>query len=330
MGGVRAVRIPRELDIAAAARLVSDPAGSRTQAAKRMLTAAAAHGIDLSLMWGTIEPGAPGERATRVGQVCLAVPGAGGTAMLVISGPAGGEPAAELIQRVASIDAACGYFQNRTGPGGKPVCLAQALLEPHETWAVDALRAAGFIHVGELAYMRAPLSRMDLQESPPAWPAGVTVRTIRDLSPKGQDRAALLQALDRSYEATLDCPELCGLRETADVLESHRATGQWDPNLWWLVELDRQPHGCMLLSRFPEQSSVELVYLGLSRQLRGQRIGSTLLSMGLRRAAQSGADQVTCAVDLRNTPALRLYERLGFREFGRRTAMVRSLVKRPA
>jgi ribosomal protein S18 acetylase RimI-like enzyme len=34
---------------------------------------------------------------------------------------------------------------------------------------------------------------------------------------------------------------------------------------------------------------------------------------------------MTCAVDLRNEPALRLYERAGFRAFSRRVALVRVL-----
>ena len=39
-------------------------------------------------------------------------------------------------------------------------------------------------------------------------------------------------ALDRSYVDTMDCPELCGMRATADILASHKATGEFDPSLW--------------------------------------------------------------------------------------------------
>ena len=62
---------------------------------------------------------------------------------------------------------------------------------------------------------------------------GVRVEAFRD----GEDDEALMAALERSYVDTLDCPELCGLREKRDVLDSHRSTGKFDPNLWWLVRL---------------------------------------------------------------------------------------------
>ncbi|MEX2219403.1 MAG: GNAT family N-acetyltransferase [Phycisphaerales bacterium] len=322
-----AVRVTPELELSAAARLVSDGVGPRANAAKRMLTAAAIHGIDLSLMWATVDAGA---RQPRVRQVCLAVPGAGRTVMLILSGPEGGEPIAggegPTAERVACIRAACDHLEGgREGEGGRSgrdIRIAQALPEPHEPWAVRALVTAGFLKVGDLAYLRRPLARTaPIPE--PRWPQGVSVRTIGGAAPGHQDRAALLEALDRSYEETLDCPELCGLRETADILESHRATGQFNPGLWWLVFLDGAAHGCMLLSHCPDHHSVELVYLGLSKELRGRRIGSRLLEMGLGRLAQVPADHMTCAVDLRNAPAMRLYERMGFREFGRRVALVR-------
>lgn len=295
-----------------------------------MVTAAAIHGIDLSLMWGTIDR--PTGRPARVRQVCLAVPGSGKTAMLVVSGPGEDQPAeVARAERVASINAACTFLKEEAGRGVRPICLAQALPEPHETWAITAFEGAGFMKVGDLAYLRAKLG-LELAQSPvrePTWPEGVTVRNVRDLGIGAPDRAALLQALDKSYVDTLDCPELCGLRETTDVLESHRAAGTFDPKLWWLVFLQDQPMGCMLFSCFPEQGSAELVYLGLGPELRGNRLGSLLLDLGLRRAAAAGNDTATCAVDLRNTPAMRLYERAGFKEFGRRVAMVRPIRPHP-
>jgi ribosomal protein S18 acetylase RimI-like enzyme len=283
-----------------------------------MVTAAAIHGIDLSLIWGTIDRSTDG-RPLRVRQACLVVPGSGRTAMLVLSGPGSGSEAQEHAERVAAIEAACGFLGDRQR-SGRDIRLAQSLPEPTESWAVRALTAAAFRHVGDLAYLRRPMTSLPTVRSQ-QWPAGITVRQVRDV--RGDDRRFLIEALDRSYLETLDCPDLCGLRETADVLESHRATGVFDARLWWLVMMGGEAHGCMLFNNCPEHESVELVYLGLSPQLRGKRLGGALLSMGLAALAGVGASSITCAVDLRNSPAQRLYARSGFREFGRRIAMVR-------
>jgi len=133
------------------------------------------------------------------------------------------------------------------------------------------------------------------------------------------------QALVASYEGTQDCPELCGLRETADVLASHRSTGVWDPASWWLV-LDRGvPRGVALFAHCPEVRSVELVYIGLGPSLRGRGIGRRLLELGLARACTLDADEMTCAVDRRNAPAMRLYETMGFAPFAQRVALVRPI-----
>ncbi len=311
-----AVRIPHELELSAASRLVSEAAGPRSQAARRLITAAATHGIDLSLMWGTMDRASDG-RPVRVRQVCLAVPGSGKTAAMVLSGP--GTEAPGHSERVAALSAACADLGRPERIGGRIVRLAQALPEPDEPWAVKAFLEAGFTRVGDLIYMRRLMGE-SLEEREPRWPQGITVRQVTTLQ---ADRALLVEALDRSYRDTMDCPELCGLRETADVLESHKATGVFDPKLWWLVLLDGRPHGCILLARAPEQRALELVYLGLSPELRGRGLGSMLLRQSLMQVAGVEAEFIACAVDDRNQPAKRLYAGFGFREFGRRVALVR-------
>jgi mycothiol synthase len=325
-----AIRIPKELELLAAARLLGDSGGSKGMAGRRMLTAAATHGVDLSLMWGTIDRRKSGQ-PSRVRQVCLAVPGSGRTAMLVLSPPADrrqGEQ--DHIDRLVCLHAACEGLEQRNRSGAGDVRLVQALPEPREPWSVRALEGAGFTRVGDLAYLRAPLRGAAAHRSRPTapapeWPPGVTIRNITGAAPGNPDRPALVAALNRSYIDTLDCPELCGMRQTEDILDSHRATGVFDPALWWLILLDGEPHGCVLLSHLPDHSCVELVYIGLSPELRGKGIGGHLLRMGIAAASNLAADHMACAVDLRNRPARRLYEHMGFREFGQRIALVKPI-----
>lgn len=317
----RAVRLPESLHWAAARRLVSQHLPDRNAAATRLVTGAAAHGIDFSLTWGTTHTSAGPE---PVRQVCLAVLGSGRTAMCFVSEPApGGDPGGPEIgvaERAASIRAACAELP-KLKPGAARI--AQALPEPGDHWAIDAFREAGFTHVGDLSYMRR-VGPLPADPQPVVWPEGVRVVRVDELGDRAAQDATLIAALDRTYIDTLDCPELCGLRETSDILHSHRATGRWDPSLWWVVMTDGAPEGCLLLNRMQDRGGAELVYLGLSPALRGRRLGAALLKFGLARLGR--ASEVNCAVDERNEPAIRLYRRLGFASFARRVALVRSLV----
>ena len=82
-----------------------------------------------------------------------------------------------------------------------------------------------------------------------------------------------------------------------------------------------EPAGYLLLTPCPELESLELVYLGLGPSLRRRGVASALLSRGVASVADKrvrGLRSLTCAVDTRNTPALRLYARHGFIEYDRR------------
>lgn len=316
----RVVRIPAELRLEGAGRLVGRAAASAgvdgLEAARRFLVSTINHGIDLTHFWGSVEdaPG-QGELGLRVRQAVLAVPsrpGTGRTAMAFTSQPGSEEEQAEVA---AVLDRA-----SRNLPG---VRIVQGLLEPEETGALGAFRKAAFIGVGDLLYLRrswAPPGPIP----PGGWPEGVEVANWRP-----GDDPAVLEALDRSYAQTLDCPELCGLRDTRDVLDSHRSAGRFDPALWWIVRKGGCPSGALLMNPAPAQGNVELVYLGLAPELRGSGVARRLLSTGLHALAGRDERDVTLAVDTRNAPALRLYESQGFRPFARRTALVRPVDAQP-
>ena len=273
-----------------------------------MLEAAVRHGIDLSNLWGSIEAG---EKSVR--EACLLVPGAGRTAVVFLSSPAEGEQ--DRIEELGAVlDAA---ISNSVGE----IEIAQAILDMDETGTRQALIAGGFLCAGTLQYLKRPPAAIKNPPDPGSgWPAGITV-TLADPA----DDADLARALECSYEQTLDCPELCGLRDTSDVISSHRASGVWDPALWWVVRHNDEPVGAALFNHNPSQGNSELVYMGLAPSVRGMGIASRLLDLGLHTTLTRHAFPVTCAVDERNIPAQKLYERAGFKVFERRVAYVRPI-----
>lgn len=292
--------------------------------ARRLVASAHGHGIDLSLIFGTLDTT---EGRTRVRQACLTVIGSGRTAMVFVSEPPrAGDPDGMEVgirERAACVNAACEFLSKERSAEVK---IAQALPDPKEWWGLRAFEGAGFRKVGELVYLRRPLEKPQPLPQSHTWPQGIEVITSDQLHKRGRDEIErmFVSALDRSYEETLDCPELCGLRETRDVLQSHRSTGVYDPALWWVVLLDGIPEGCMLLNRCPEQRTVELVYLGLGKRLRGKGLARAILSMGIHKASIGAVGwSMSCAVDRRNAPALRLYHGMGFRAAGERVALVR-------
>lgn len=326
----RAQKIPHTLWLSAAQRLVSAP-GQR-EAAKRLISSATDHGIDLNLMWGTLEhpidesPDTKPDSTNRVRQVVLTVLGSGRTAMLFLSNlgstKAFGTNETQINEISQSIEVAIRELGQLSTPS---VTLAQTLIEPKHSWAYQACLSAGMISVGRLDYMRKRLTDKDLTPRPnPSWPDGISVRPIRSLDPQdpSSDYQHLIAALEGSYHDTLDCPELCGLRSMTDVVESHKATGDFDPSRWCLIFKDDQPAGCCLLSHFPQSHSVELVYLGISPQARGLGLGTSVLSHAINQLGPIGATEITCAVDNRNHPAIKIYEALGFSCFDARIGFV--------
>lgn len=353
---------------------MSDQLPDPHQAGRRFLEAASILGLDTSLMWG-VRSDSP-QSSTEHGvfsQAILAVVGTGRTAMLFLSGipntkglwrlPLTGTPAhtsamqRSLGERIALIERACAEIVHPGPVTGEGIVLAQALLDPPGTELAAAFTGAGFMRLGDLAYMRLDFSLSDRSKSAfrtgqagcdEVFPPDLRVANLAALLAEGMSQAEvdrlLIESLQQSYIDTLDCPELCGMREPADVLVSHRSVGQFDPRLWWVVIKDGKGVGCVLLNQNAETDSVELVYLGIGPAIRGMGMGMRLMRMALQglrevlRVSGQGSGGggkgrggaklqggVTCAVDVRNVPAMKLYQRLGFARFGLRVPLVRAL-----
>ena len=288
-------------------RLVGTIAGDRV-AVDRFLHYAKANAIRLDGLWSRLD------QAGSIAFSVLVVPSAGRTAMVFSSRPA----SPRWIPAIAGlIDHACGQL------GGWNVNLAQALIEPAERAEREAFTSAGFLELSLLSYLERPLSRTDAVPAP-QWPPGVRIEpyaeTLHD---------DLVRALEESYERTLDCPGLYGLRTTDDIIAGHMATGQFVQSLWTLLRMADKPAGALLLNPFPGHRTAELVYLGLAPAARGRGLGRQLLRYGLGLLKKRRERTLTLAVDEHNTPALALYRSEGFRPLAQRVALIRPLGRPP-
>ncbi|MEM9662623.1 MAG: GNAT family N-acetyltransferase [Planctomycetota bacterium] len=303
---------------AAAMRIVPQ-SGNRRDLAARFLAGARSSNLDLTHAFAVLDTDSRG-REPVARQACLAVPGPGRTAMLFLSGPqphgqdgpqAGAERDACVRAAIASVRSA-------------GVTLAQALPDPQDTWACSCFERVGMQSVGDLAYM----SRRFVGSRPeprPHLPAGIALRPPGDLRRPGDDRTRLCDLLAATYEGTLDCPELCGMRDVGDILESHLAAGSYEPRHWLIATQGGEDIGCCLVSLNDEGATAELVYIGLTPSARGKGTARWLLETSIWGLRTTAAQQMVCAVDKRNTPAATLYHGSGFREFASRRALVAPL-----
>jgi mycothiol synthase len=270
---------------------------------------AATNRIPLDHCWGRVD------RVGRIRQTVLSIPNPGRTAMMFASRP---QNASEIAALGELIDRASMALND------VDVRLAQALLQPEETLDRRAFGEGGFTELAVLSYLERPVPGRG-EITPPSWPDRVTIEPYREAFVHD-----FIEALNLSYEQTLDCPELRGLRETADILDGHRGTGQFEPSLWSLLRIDGSPMGMILLNPSPTQKSIELVYFGLAVAARGTGLGRELLRHGLTLAAGRPEQTINLAVDDRNTPALKLYADADFRRSLRRIALIRPLRGAPA
>jgi ribosomal protein S18 acetylase RimI-like enzyme len=187
---------------------------------------------------------------------------------------------------------------------GRGVKLGQAMLFADETYLAVPLERNGFAHVGRLWYLRHDLELpFDLLAAEDPF-----VYQSYEAADRDQFHATLL----RTYEGTLDCPELNGVRSLAEILAGHRAQGEHDPQRWWLARDGDQPAGVLLTTLLPESGAWEVAYVGVAPERRRRGLGRCLMIKALLEARAAEASYVTLSVDERNQPAWNLYQRLGF------------------
>ncbi len=119
--------------------------------------------------------------------------------------------------------------------------------------------------------------------------------------------------LQATYAGSLDMPELEGARALDDILESYRAAGRFVAERWRLGRVLGKPEAAavLLMAEVSGRNVWEVIYLGLTPAARGRGLGRAVIQHALE-LARDRVPWLELAVDLRNTPALRLYEAAGF------------------
>ncbi len=194
--------------------------------------------------------------------------------------------------------------------------LLEVLLDPEDAteslWH-GPLRNSGFHFLTRLVYLFQQNFTMPKE---PIQPLDVTWVEFGSYS-----EALFAAALEQSYAGTMDCPELTGVRSTAEVLAGHRATGEFDPSLWWVALRGDRPVGVLLLNRL-RGGAAEITYLGVAQVARRSGVADALVARALELCRQRSVTTLALAVDNRNTPANRLYARWGFQIFQNRAAWI--------
>ncbi len=254
--------------------------------------------------------------AEHRGRPCAAtliIPNAGRTGMLFLS------PLADRDARTA----ASGLLRTvRAAQDPDRIRLIQALFDPHQRPEIAVMQDAGFTSLAELMYLQRGLITGDRPlELDGACQCTTWSEAARDL---------FADAILASYEDTLDCPGLLGVRRIDDILAGHMATGVFHPDLWIVLHRDREPVAVMLINGVPGQPVMELVYLGVSRAWRRRALAHNLMEHGLSAASRHGAQRMILAVDRANKPARRLYRNLRFTSTACKQAMIHIVGSAPA
>ena len=196
------------------------------------------------------------------------------------------------------------------------VRLAQAVIDVGSPPVREHYLRHAFVHAADLVHMVAPRAR---------FPAQPPETGMEFLPYSAAQDARFGEVIQSTYEATLDCPALDGVRDLPDVLDGYRATGQFRADWWLLVRQDGCDVGCLLMTPYPQQRHAEIIYMGVVPQARGRRLGLAIARHAQWLARRAKMKQLLLAVDAQNVPALAAYGDAGFTEFDRRSIYLKLL-----
>lgn len=276
--------------------------------------------------------------------ICVAIRAETGWQACLLAQDLGGN--ASLIWPPASVDgAAQSNKSDVSGPNDKfdwpslgdrlfaelrsrGVRYTQALLAPEKSDAIDRLLQLGMHQLTTMDYMVAHIG--DPANEVGEQPVGIntrpasnelTMQLISECDSVTNDR--ICQVVNGTYDATLDCPELDGIRPVEEVVRGYRSSAPLQ--LWIARSVEQQDAGILILSDHAEHRQSELTYMGLLPNYRGRGWGGQLVRFAIEQTKANGREKIVLAVDRRNTPAIEQYRRSGFHGWTSRVCLTRNL-----
>ena len=222
--------------------------------------------------------------------------------------------AAQLIEEEPESTAEQLYLAMDEFLSAKGVRLAQGVLNTDISIHSRRFVARGYRHITDLLYLVSSTERSSERQ-----PDGQLAYKIHSLGSVERMEGIV----NRTYEGTLDCPSLNGVRATRDVLDGYAATGQFSPSRWFYVTRDDRDVGCLLLADHPQENQWELVYIGLIPSARGNGWGLEMARFAQWLTGQAGRSRLVLAVDVENGPAIDMYAAAGFSAWDRRSVFLK-------
>jgi GNAT superfamily N-acetyltransferase len=231
----------------------------------------------------------------------------GRTAIVVPPRARAGEPP-ETTREL--LDTCIGHLARRG------VRLAQALLATDHGVDAEVLIAGGFRHACDLLHLVSLVG---------SFPTSTPPDDLQFVSYCPAEHKRLASIVEKTYEGSLDCPQLDKLRDIEDVLAGYRAVGAFDPARWLIVRNRGSDVGCLLLADHPSSNAWELVYMGIVPAERGRGFGVALARYAQWLTGRAGRERLTVAVDAANVPATSAYAAAGFVAWDRRSVFLRAI-----
>jgi mycothiol synthase len=192
--------------------------------------------------------------------------------------------------------------------------MMQVFLSAPAAETVRILKHVGFRHIADLRYMTAESSRFPLA----APPGG-----LEYVAYNGTQRGRLLELVARTYEGTLDCRELDGVRDLDHVINGYQGTGAFRPENWLFVRKDGRDVGVLLLADHPKGRHWELMYMALVPDARGRGWGRQIARYAQWLGRGANIERIVVACDAANWPAIAMYRDSGFELWDERAVYVR-------